>query len=524
MEASAADPGWREMEPQAFGELVEACGLGIGPEEVRRLAERQLIQGWLHPEGHRAYSLLHLWLVEQYMRAVTAAAHPWGKAKAPVGIADVSRWSDGLNALLERLEEGRQPEKKAIEEVVQRVEEAMEAIDPFGPVGQVFGWVRGDIRQSISNQGRLYLELKRGLAGLEEALAETFEDEGGEAQTPEAPKTRPMFGVEAPKPPPTPVESQDSPAREAIDEVMSAAGEEGPSTGSTIELDPEVDLGFEEAAQEFEQEESAGLEEESEPIVLLEEEVGDGFERQAQTTERTRALNERLEELRVRDRERRTEAAEEGSKGDGPPLDPSERIRRLNRRREVYLKMKEWPKLAELYEEGIELFGEPEERRQIFLVLAMLYEVKLRQPDKAFGAFARAWAVEGESEGKDKAWEGLQRLGRSAGLSERYGTWLGERLDEPLDDGRRIQCARELALATFADGEYQQALEIFWEALEAVDAEAIDEEAVEQFHRLGAHAESGFEERLRSLRQRPIQEPAKAAVQQVLEEVAGAGL
>ncbi len=535
-----------------FRRLVGACGLELREADIEQLQRRRLIDGWRKDGDETYFTPLHLWVVAEYLRAVRPTRHPWATRAVDVTVQEVAALCGDLNAVLRQLEHGDAVSEDKLHRVVEGLGRSIGRVDPFGPLDEIFELLKAEVRSKIKNSGRLYLELRQALLALQEAveLAARRRDGAHGNVDEQGPKTRPMFGAGVPDPPPGArrrgpttkrIEQPKSPARDAIDEVVSAAeesdqgpqrGEDGSVEGSDVlEVDPDVDKEFEEAAQSFAAE-NEGLDEESEPIVLLDDELEEfddfeeleeesspeasPFERASVATARTRALNDRLEKLRKKDRDRQEESqpTKEGVK---PPPSPSERIGELNRRREIYLKEKAWDKLATLYEEGIELFGDLEERRQIYLVLATLYEVKLRRPQEAFDAFGRAWSLPEQGEGRQKAWEGIQRLGRSAGLGERYLEWLEERLGTELGDGDRLRCARELALARFSEGEHEEALQIFWEAISTVEDEAIDAEMINQLHRLGAHTdEEQWHQRLDTLAGRQLSEEASSAVAEAM--------
>ena len=126
-----------------------------------------------------------------------------------------------------------------------------------------------------------------------------------------------------------------------------------------------------------------------------------------------------------------TEAAE----GDPPPTDEqaaevepvsmAEKIQELNQKREAYMREQNWQGLVDLYEDGIELF-EAQERQQVHLTLARLYELKLQDSASAFTNMTAAFALGGPKAIQEKIIEAMQHSGGGGAQKEAYLAWLEE--------------------------------------------------------------------------------------------------
>ena len=86
-------------------------------------------------------------------------------------------------------------------------------------------------------------------------------------------------------------------------------------------------------------------------------------------------------------------------------------IQELNAKREAYMQDQNWSGLVQLYEEGIELF-EAQERQQVYLTLARLYELKMQDTKKALESMALAFEVGGADALLLKIIEAMGRFGQ----------------------------------------------------------------------------------------------------------------
>lgn len=541
----------RELEalssPQ-FQQLAAQCGLELSEVDFSQLSRRKLLAPF---EAVGGYTRLHLFVLAQYLEAVRPVRHPWGSRAAERTLDEVAELGRELEAIFEGLVAGRLSEDllSRADKVFRDLERFLAGCDPFGPLGEVIDLLNPGFVAKLRNQGRLYAELR----GASRALADVLQGGERKEEREPMTRPMFQLDVEAAaRPAPVDdlrstqvideVMETSAGAREAIDEVLNAASEVSEQSAAEPFDDDDDDFGeatqilkapssFQEddlrstqvievslddidvldedsepssvsEASEADEQESELAEESSDPILLTEEKSAPeeapgparAFRRASQLTERTRALNERLARLRS-DLSEAEETpppaveAEAGGEITAPGDDLAARIAILNEQRERYIKEQAWEELAALYEDGIELFGAPAERQQVFLVLAMLYEVKLRQKEQAFDAFARAFAERRAEAGRAKALEGLQRLGRAASLHQRYVEWIQTQLSTPLADEEREGLQKELALALFSDHQYQKAFLCYASFLADDPERNINPGNLAQLSRLGEYVE-----------------------------------
>lgn len=103
----------------------------------------------------------------------------------------------------------------------------------------------------------------------------------------------------------------------------------------------------------------------------------------------------------------------------------AEKIQELNQKREAYMREQNWEGLVALYEDGISLF-ESQERQQVHLTLAKLYELKLQDSARAFENMTAAFALGGPRAIQEKIIEAMQRSGGGGAQKESYVAWLEE--------------------------------------------------------------------------------------------------
>ena len=470
-----------KMGPAEFLNLAVRCGMELMEVDLAQLARRKLIIPWDSGRGDSWYTELHLYVLAQYFRAVRPTRHPWGTRPADITLDEIAKLAEEANHFLDAaFDADKQGDFDAQErEFIVGVERFLARIDPFGPLGGVFDLLQASVVANLRHSGRLFLEVK----GVVTELTGRLE---GNGQSPEQdePKTQQMFGELMPPDPPetfrsTQVIGGDDRAvqtREAIDEVLSAASEATLDEASEP-TSPRGDFNSIEPTQVIQIPEEPSLAEESSvPIVL--------------------------DDSPVVKQDDQVEAERASPEPEGPPPSPVERIAELNRRREVYMKEQAWDDLVELYEDGIGLFSDPRERRQIFLALATLYEVKLRNKERAFDTFARAWAEGSGEKSREKAWSGLRRLGKEASLHGKFLAWLKEQIDGTIDPAVEPQLQKEFALGLFADEKYRRAFAA-WAAYLVSDPERnMSSDRLHQLVRFGEHVEqevvATFFEELRS--------------------------
>lgn len=146
---------------------------------------------------------------------------------------------------------------------------------------------------------------------------------------------------------------------------------------------------------------------------------------------------------------------------DAPPSaeELAERVQRLNKLREQYIKSQDWGALAALYEDGVGLF-DPAERAQIFETLSKLYEVKLKDPERAWQSLERAWHGAQDDAGRLRVLQGLERQG--AKRVDAWVSWLEVELPRANVQGSvRLALQRALALGLKASGQDARAFLTF---------------------------------------------------------------
>ncbi len=167
----------------------------------------------------------------------------------------------------------------------------------------------------------------------------------------------------------------------------------------------------------------------------------------------------------------------------------SEKIAELNRLREQYLAAQSWSQLVELYEDGIGLFVDSNERQQVYLVLGTLYEIKLKEKGRAMDSFIRAFGEVGNQAGTDKALAGMKRLGPLPEVQDRYLANLEDQLAGELEDDDRRYLQRFHALALYGAGEYQRAFLLYASMLAENPDENVNPQSLGDLELLGAEVD-----------------------------------
>jgi tetratricopeptide (TPR) repeat protein len=135
------------------------------------------------------------------------------------------------------------------------------------------------------------------------------------------------------------------------------------------------------------------------------------------------------------------------------------RVQHLNKLREQYIKAQDWAALAALYEDGVGLF-DPTERAQIFETLSKLYEVKLKDPERAWQSLERAWHSAQDEASRRRVWAGVERLGMKRG--EAWVSWLEGEIARGSAQGElRLLLQRALAFGLKALGQDGRAFLVF---------------------------------------------------------------
>ena len=496
------------MDPGRFLELTNHCGLELDEVGLAQLTKRKLLRP-LDSEGEDPrYTELHLYVVARYFELAGRPDHPWDKRPADPTFDEISELASGLNGLIEEAVRqsvgSRKDPGDDVAELILDIERFLAGIDPFGPLADVFDLLRPSLVKRIRNRGRLYLELKVAVTSISEVL------QGGEGR--EEPKTRRMYEMDATSEEPDTLRQTqviddddgggDSATKTAIDNVVSAADDDESAEtddNATGESQPEPREPKPAATQviqvRLESDQSAsptsggeGLDEESsDPIVLMEDDEND-------------------------------EKDETGVVGKGPPPSPAERIGDFSRRRESLTETESWEEVAELYEEGIGIFSDADKRRQLWMELARIYEIKLRDKSGAFHAFDRAWCQQGETE-REEALEGIQRIGKSSGFHDRYLDWLRDQVAKnSITDAERARLHKELARGLFADMQFEAAFESYASFLTEDPEAHVTDDSLDQVGRLGEHVDSErLENFWETLREKELSETTQQLVEEFLE-------
>lgn len=476
-----------KMDPETFRQRANCCGLKVREVDLAQMVSRELISPWESSGGESSYTPLHLYVVARYRRKATAVRHPWADVSGEAEFAEITELAKTTNRLLDVLnDEGPARIEEWMARYAVEVERFLAEIDPFGPMTEFFDLLKPDVVSEMQNSGRLYLELKRTHEAVATRLREgrrAAESGKGDTQTmlmhdneampddEEDLRATQIIGDDDDEP-------QQPSTRDAIDRVVLAAKQ-----SSVVE---EEDSG----GGEEDDGDDEDLAEDSQDVQVVELDVEPEDEESTESSgDGKRTVEQRVEALSQR-------PDDEG--GPVPPPTPDERIAELNEKRRKFLDQKAWGDLVELYEEGIDLFSDPGQRQEIFLVLASIYEVKLRQKEDAFKAFAKAWDEGRDSTGAQKALEGIQRLGKSSGLHDRYLQWLEDQLDDDVGYRVRVRLQKELARGLFADQRLEDAFESYASFLMEKPNEYITAETLEQLERFGrsvdpAHLASFFD-------------------------------
>ena len=191
----------------------------------------------------------------------------------------------------------------------------------------------------------------------------------------------------------------------------------------------------------------------------------------------------------------------------------AERIGALNQMRGQYMRDQNWSGLAELYEEGLELFAAPEQQ-QVLLTLSKLYEIKLREPERAFQSLTRAYDVASQSTDQDKIMAMMSQLARKQ-PSVSFGPWLDAQLDR---DKASEPIYRAHAERLVDRGDPQRALLVYAGFLSDDPDQRVTSEAIETLERLASHQ---FEEEMDAIYDGMIASASDAQVISLIAARAG---
>jgi hypothetical protein len=426
---------------QEFLSLVNRAGFDLSEADLAELVRRNLLRPISQPalkeparkeqeEGVGTFHLLHLFVLARYFEAVRPTRHPWGAVAPDPTLQDVTRESRQCHDFVVALIDQEAPLDTGLASQWAASARAFaDEINPFGPLTDVVGLLGQHGRGELRGAGLLYVRLFE-LAEQLDAIAVSESSDKGKS-----------------------VEDQPEPEQQE------------PEQQEPDPQDVEIELTEQIPSDEYD--------EHGEPAFEADDDEDDGtnpFSHQkSEVTARTENLENRLDQLRSHDkavaRKRKKTpdkpadtvptdtVPEPGQPAQAPAQPPAreapdnlhQRIEELNRLRETYLAEQRWDDLAELYEDGIKLFVEPVERQQVFLTLAMLYEVKLKRLESAFDKFVAAYRESGTSTATNKAMECLQRLGRQPSIQGNYAEFLEAELSsDRLDDACRAKFTAKL--------------------------------------------------------------------------------
>ncbi|MBA2663202.1 MAG: hypothetical protein H0U74_12995 [Bradymonadaceae bacterium] len=525
-----------------FLRLANICGMSLTAADLFQLNRRKFLCPLEESSGvEELYCSLHLYMLAIYFEGVRHFRHPWASTAPERTLDEVGSMCRELGEFVERLR-GKRETPVSGEEVAtlaMEMERYLHGIDPFGPLAGIIDIMRADVVEKLRGAGRLYAELR--LTGA--ALAEMVEriESGAEVsvERPAAltePKTQAIVVADEP------IEDlrrtqliERSEASEVIVAYEASATVEGmePVDAVAVAKEEDEDLRRTQVMDTLmslpsviESEAEPGIAEESStPMDLIDEQADDepqtaevtglpeaaaddvsadavpvaaadhgahGFGRDDSRTSRNEDLSNHLERLRVEDRQGAPPEAPQKVKQAAPVEGRklADRIAELNRQREKYLKEQAWEKLVHLYEEGIDLFSDGAERQQVYLVLATLYEMKLREKARALDAFIRAFAELGSEASMEKELDGIERLGRLPEVNEGYLATLESELAGSLGVGERRKLQRHFAIALYGAGQYQRAFLFYASMLAENPDENIDPQSLGDLELLGSEVKA----------------------------------
>ncbi|QDG49917.1 tetratricopeptide repeat protein [Persicimonas caeni] len=435
-----ADQQNQLLSSDKFLALANRAGLTLSEADLAQLTRRNLVRAHEVSETReKLFHPLHLYLLVRYFEAVRPVRHPWTTVAPELTLQDIAERARQYRDVVSKLVA---EEPVHCDALVDEIRDYAQSLDPFGPLASVVGQLRAEALTSLRGDGALYVQLIELVEHLSDASVPEDTDESVDVSDDSDADDAPEEAVDVAEA----VELADDPAvtQQMVLEEESEAFEPEPIEESEA-FEPELI----EESEAFEPEPIEESEPAFEPEPIEEPEPGaedenagrNPFTRESsEVTTRTKDLQSRLDRLRSHDKEvarKRGQTpdepvdsvgADEAEVSDDSADDLHSRIGELNRLREQYLAEQRWEDLADLYEEGIELFVDPVERQQVFLTLAMVYELKLKRLSPAFDRFVAAYLEEGTQAGKEKAFEGLQRLGRQPAIEQRYVEFLEEQL------------------------------------------------------------------------------------------------
>lgn len=510
---AVAESGLEKLNAGAFLDLVSECGLELRELDLAQMARRRLLAPYEGPDGSTFYTALHLLVVAQYCRAISPMRHPWGTRPADQALDEVSALGERLNEVLRAAwgVEGAARQRE-VGLFFRSLEDFLARIDPFGPLGDVFDLVQPGVRRRVRNEGRLYLELRRG-AG---ALGQLLESRG---DGDEGPLTEPMFGVESDR-----MEvMEDLRSTQVIEDGLGQTSEAARSAMDSV-LDA-ASASDGEAQRGARRTRPMARETEEMPVMELElEEILEGDLSEAGDSEPILLADvqtEELPEVAVVSEPKAGARPQVGAPPEVPPqaviISPEQRIAELNHLRERYLRERAWEKLAQLYQEGMDLFVEPLERQQVYMMLGKLYETKLDDLQEAFASFVQVWAIEEGAAGRAQALEELKRLGGLEGCRGDFIKWAEQQLARELAAGEREELRKALYQALMWEQDYQRAFLTIAAFLTEEPDKNLTAHMFEELARLGEFVgASEIESLLRGLLKEDLEGSTRSLIQDYL--------
>lgn len=514
-----------------FLQLANRAGLAITQEDLEELARRKLLRSWEPPSSRTPeehFHRLHLYVLARYLMAVKHARHPWGVAQPEIDlrvIAQEARECRDLVDLLMRAPEPQSTDEHPPEQTRALIVEWAEALrsrarelNPLGPFAPLALLLNDEARETINGDGLLFLAFRQLAEALSNLLTDpifapqTLPDQAEEPRQQEVAEERQEIDD---------LDADLALEPEALAEVSSAGftRDQSQITIQTLDLKDRLNPLLEDDRQD-ELRRSAELQmipeapQKSQRALPPAEQGAGGEESAPQATPDKPAASDAPDELTPPADELAEESApielkeadivEPAQPQDTPAPTPEElsrsgraaRAEKLNQQRQTYLAERRWEELSVLYENNLDLFDDPDELQQVFLTLALLYELKLARPAEAFERFSEAWEVDAGSEGKQKAFDGMQRLGAQPALHQRWVEFLESALLAPqLDEGSahpssRANLQRKLALALHDAGEDQRAFFTYTAFLADVEPELIDAQALDDLEKLASRMDA----------------------------------
>lgn len=506
-----------------FLRLAHLAGITVTEDDLNQLQKRQFLP--THPDPSMVFSPAHLYVLGLYFDAVQVIRHPWATRPSDRRIEDVKIKAVNLQRLLDAIENHAITPALADEAgtIIIEMERFLANIDPFGPLASVVDFLRPEALEQFRGAGRLYVELRRVATSIAAQIelilepeqtphtGEVPEDEDDDPRRTasmdlsaiqvDAPSSRtvherptverqitpalqPLAMPPTPTRPITPMSATTPEPVKAPEPMPANAPEPVPSKAPEPVREPVIVTAPEPLKAA-----------EPEPVQAPETSPKqsswmDDFDEEEGTSEPTSLIELSKAKATVAEP---TPAPQDPS----PVVSPDEiahQIEELNRLRETFIQTSNWPALAALYEERIELFEDPSERQQIHLALGAIYESKLQQPRIAFDSYLAA--LESGGPAAEKALEGVRRTGRHQDSRSVYVTWLERNLNNPkMSSIQRRELQTEFTGLLKDRGEGQRAFLLYAAFLAGNPEENLAADTLAHLEDLGAdQGEDGLDE------------------------------